>query len=579
MKLKYILLLIFIFIFCFMPTAKTADRREGIENFPQSYQPYLQELKKRYPNWKFTALYTNLNWKNVIDNENEFGKNLVPKSYSTAWKNTKTGEYNIEVDAGWVDCSRKAIEYTIDPRNFLNEVRILQFEGLSHDSNTMNQTAIEKILYGTEFYHRTVQYVNSSGRTITMTKKYSDLILTAGKTANVSSYHLASRIKQEVGPFLSHSSISGTVKGYEGLYNFYNIGATSSSEPMGAIKNGLQYAKDGKGATQATKTKYFIPWNTKEKAITGGAIFIGSSYISVGQDTIYLQKFHVSSQSNSTLFWHQYMTNVLAPYSESRSIYQGYSNSGILTGTMSFVIPVYNNMPKTPVQNPNILESSFNVDNTKVYANVSGGLNIRTGPSTSYEILTTVKAKEEMTRIAKGKQTGELWDRVRLSNGIIGYAYQGYLKQSAVQEEIKVEFDTSLTVKNNQVSGLNVNQLTVMQVKSKIKTNGTIKIYNFSGIELTNTQNVGTGSIIRIVDKNDVIKKEYKIIIYGDVNGDGKINSTDLLVLQRHILQIETLKGAFYTAGNVQKNGKNPSSLDSLFIQRHILGLQLIGQS
>ena len=153
---------------------------------------------------------------------------------------------------------------------------------------------------------------------------------------------------------MSHSSISGTVEGYKGLYNFYNIGATSSSEPMGAIKNGLQYAKDGKGASQATKDKYLIPWNNKEKAITGGGIFIGSSYINVGQNTIYLQKFDVNDDRNGTLFTHQYMTNVLAPYSESKSIYNGYQKSGILDSQISFIIPVYNNMPSIPMDNPNI---------------------------------------------------------------------------------------------------------------------------------------------------------------------------------------------------------------------------------
>lgn len=106
-----------------------------------------------------------------------------------------------------------------------------------------------------------------------MNETYADLILKGGQTSKVSPYHLASRIKQEVGPFLSHSSISGKVEGFKGLYNFYNIGATSSAEPMGAIKNGLQYAKDGKGASQATKDKYWIPWNTKERAITGGRNF------------------------------------------------------------------------------------------------------------------------------------------------------------------------------------------------------------------------------------------------------------------------------------------------------------------
>ena len=67
--------------------------------FPDNYQPYIDELKKKYPNWEFKALYTNLDWEYVIDNENIFGKNLVPKSYSDSWKNTTPGEYNVEVES------------------------------------------------------------------------------------------------------------------------------------------------------------------------------------------------------------------------------------------------------------------------------------------------------------------------------------------------------------------------------------------------------------------------------------------------------------------------------------------------
>ncbi len=213
-----------------------------------------------------------------------------------------------------------------------------------------------------------------------MKEKYADLILRAAKTSDVSAFHLASRIKQEVGPFLSHSSISGTVKGYAGLYNFYNIGATSSSEPMGAIKNGLQYAKDGKGASEETKKKYLIPWTSKDKAITGGAIFIGSSYINLGQNTIYLQKFHVSQNGSGSLFWHQYMTNVLAPYSEAKLIYNGYANSNMLDSTISFIVPVYENMPELPCISPNIYGRDYTQDNTRVKANVSNSLNVRCGP-------------------------------------------------------------------------------------------------------------------------------------------------------------------------------------------------------
>ena len=100
----------------------------------------------------------------------------------------------------------------MDARNFLNEVRIFQFEGLSYVDNINQLNTIEKILYGTEFYNKTVSYITSQGQTINMKEKYADLILRGAKESKVSSYHLASRIKQEVGPFLSHHSISGIVK-------------------------------------------------------------------------------------------------------------------------------------------------------------------------------------------------------------------------------------------------------------------------------------------------------------------------------------------------------------------------------
>ena len=724
---------------------------DGIENFPESYQPYLEELKKNHPNWTFTALYTNLDWDDVIQNENIFGKNLVPKSYNDRWKNTKPGEYNVEVDAGWVDCSKQSLLYTMDPRNFLNEVRIFQFEELSFNSSSNSVDGIEKILYGTEFYNQIVNYLTSSGSTVTMNKKYSDLIYSAGIQSKVSSYHLASRIKQEVGPFLSHSSISGKVAGYEGLYNFYNIGATSSSEPMGAIIKGLKYARDGNGASEATKTKYLIPWNTKERAITGGGIFIGSSYINIGQNTIYLQKFHVHDTNNGELFWHQYMTNVLAPYSESNIIYKGYANSNLLDLNMNFIIPVYDNMPEIQEESPAINPSDYEEDNTKVYANVETTLNVRSGPSTSYEKITSVSKNETMTRIARGKQSGELWDRVILENGIVGYVFQNYIEElpEIEVEEIKISVNNPV-IQKNEISKLNIEiypkeaeeqtveyissnekivkvdsdgniygvssgkaTITVRAISNGVKSSIDIEVYSkvngievnvknitlqegeeyqilaniepddannktvqyasentniatvndigiitavqtgntniqvfseededinqtiqvnviekiaeedlsfseniqvngneMSGIEeenrtvekllenilvsekyqvqivdkagniLQNQNLVGTGSKVQIYTNTDsqTLVAEYEILIYGDVDGNGKINSVDLLKLQRHILELEELDFVSQKAGNINKNGKKPTSVDLLLIQRHILGLKQIEQ-
>lgn len=454
----FIIISILFLVGCFMYlfySVEASTKVEGIDSFPESYRPYLEKLAEKYPNWMFVALYTGLDWNYVIDQENVFGKNLVPKNYIDRWKNTTPGQYDVEVDAGWVDCSRQAVEYCMDPKNFLNETRLFQFEGLSYDAHTNQVEGVEKILYGTEFYQKQVSYLTSTGGIVSMSETYGDLILRGGQTSLVSPYHLASRIKQEVGPFLSHKSISGDVQGYEGLYNFYNIGATSSAEPMGAIKNGLQYAKDGKGASEQTKSKYLIPWNTKEKAITGGGIFIGSSYINVGQNTIYLQKFDVNDERGEDLFWHQYMTNVLAPYSESKSIYQGYAKTDILSTPMTFIIPVYENMPEIPVQSPAIDPNDYNDDNTKVYCNNSGKVNVRTGPSTSYEIITTVTYQDKMTRIQKGKQTGDRWDRVILENGIVGYIFQTYVSE---MPDVQIE-SIELNMENTTLSKGETKQL------------------------------------------------------------------------------------------------------------------------
>lgn len=573
----YILIIIFLVItiylfFNFKVNASTI--LEGIENFPSSYQPYLRELKNKYPNWNFIALYTNLDWNYVIESENVFGKNLVPKNYSDSWKNTNENEYDVEVDSGWVDSSRRAVEYCMDPRNFLNSIRIFQFEELSYNANTNTLTGIEKILYGTEFYNKPVSYLDSVGNTIAMNEKYSDLILRASRASYVSSYHLASRIKQEVGPFLTHNSISGTVEGFEGLYNFYNIGATSSSEPMGAIKNGLRYAKDGNGAVSEIREKYLIPWNTKEKAITGGAIFIGSSYINVGQNTVYLQKFDVNDEGENGLFWHQYMTNVLAPYSESKSIYNGYQKNGLLNTAMSFIIPVYENMPEVPTDSPAINQSEFIDDNSKVVCNATN-VNIRTGPSTSYEIITTVSNPDNMTRIKKGIQSGERWDKVKLENGIIGYIYQTYVTE--ISDSFQIEFEYPLRESNFKITGVDYTNNSMLNIKEKIQTNLEIEIVNNKNEVLQNDNLVGTGSKIRLKE-NEVIVKEYEIILYGDANGDGKINSTDLLVIQRYILELEQLEEIYQKASNIRKNGKQPNSVDLLLIQRHILELQIIEQ-
>ena len=82
---KYLLLVAILAVVTVASIYYVAEAGSNIDSFPESYQPYLEELKKKYPNWNFVPLNTNLDWNTVIDAENKFGKNLVPKSYSDAW--------------------------------------------------------------------------------------------------------------------------------------------------------------------------------------------------------------------------------------------------------------------------------------------------------------------------------------------------------------------------------------------------------------------------------------------------------------------------------------------------------------
>ncbi len=144
-------------------------------------------------------------------------------------------------------------------------------------------------------------------------------------------------------------------------------------------------------------------------------------------------------------------------------------------------------------------------------------------------------------------------------------------------EDSEIHFDSSLNVNSLEVSGIDYNGNTAIDIKEKIITNLEIEIVNYQNQKLQDTDIVGTGSKI-LVKEDEKVLRRYQIIIYGDANSDGKINSVDLLVLQRHILEIEKLEGIFQKACNIAKNGKKPTSVDLLLIQRHILNLQTIEQ-
>lgn len=334
------------------PTPVTAlsdaefEAEMNAQAFPESYKPYLRELHKTYPYWSFKTYNTGLDWNTAVDNESKVGKSLIPNTKAAAWKSYESGAYDYAADryivydgTSWVTASRQAVAYYMDPRNFLTEKYVFMFEALAYEPQYQNADGVDKILNNTIYKGASYTYTDDAGNPFTAS--YKDTFIAAAALTGVSPYHLATRMKQEVvtGTSTVSSSVTGTVAGFEGIYNFYNIGASDGADG-GAVIRGLTFASQG--------TTYMRPWNNQYKAIVGGAQYIGSNYIARGQNTLYLEKFNVTP--NST-YSHQYMSNVMGAYSEAAKTYDAYKE-WMAAQPIVFYIPVYNSMPDTAVAAP-----------------------------------------------------------------------------------------------------------------------------------------------------------------------------------------------------------------------------------
>lgn len=376
-------------------TLSDADFAKSLAAFPADYQVLLMALHEKYPSWQFTAYNTGLDWEKAVSNENVVGLNLISNAKGVEWKSILEGAYDWTTDTfvpfdgtNWVTCSQSCLEYYMDPRNFLTADGIFQFENLSYNSENQDLSGINKILAGTALAGASYTYVDSSGSSVT--KTYAETFLEAAKASGVSPYYLASRAKQEVlsGTTLSNS-VTGKVSGYEGYYNFYNIGANNSTVSGQNVINGLIFAKTGNNMSSADMEKYMIPWNNPYNAIVGGAKYIGNNYINRGQNTIYLQKFNVTAYSR---YSHQYMANVEAAKAEAQKIYSAYMDLGNISAIFS--IPVYNNMPASPApipsggKNPNNWLKSLSVQDssTKKELALSPAFRVTSEENASYSI-------------------------------------------------------------------------------------------------------------------------------------------------------------------------------------------------
>jgi dockerin type I repeat protein len=467
------------------------------QGFPESYKPYLRKLHEQHPKWIFTAQKLGVDWNTALKEECVVGRNLVHSSALASWKSMEKGAYDFNggywygLDGSWVAASKEIIMYYMDPRNFLNDTYIFMFENQSYDPSYQTESGVKTILADTFM---------SGSYTCPDTKKkytYSQTFMDAAKKSGVSPYHLASRCRNEQGVNGAPQSL-GTVKGYENYFNFFDIQAYATST-MTAAEMGCKYAK-------TTNPTYLLPWTNQYKSIVGGSIFLGTGYITKGQDTLYLQKFDMVDGGNG-LYYHQYMTCVFGQANEAISLKNAYSQD-ILNSAMEFKIPVYNNMPDKLCPKPT---SSGDNNNYLKSLSVSG---------------TSISPKfDKFTASYTAKVNAEI-SSVTINANPLG-------KSAKVSGKGKVSLKT----------GENTVKVTCTAA-SGVKRTYTIKITRKAASQTLQQGDVNGDKYLTVVDallmlrynagKTQLDSAQLK---RADMNGDGKVDVIDALTLLKKISQ------------------------------------------
>ena len=378
------------------------------------YKEKIEALMELHPTWNFELLYTGLSLDEVVSGEAQVhSRNLVPSDKSGEWICSVCGTK--PYDSGWYCASEKATAYYMDPRNFLDEINIFQFQD------------VNEYISGVFTLEGIQNQVNN-----TYLKNYSNDIDTACRNQNVNPYYIISRLIQEQGK--NGTQIGRGMDGGDGntYYNPFNIGASGNGWDE-IYANALATAKS-------------YGWNTMEKALEGGITFCKANWLENYQNTLYQNKFDIDTRNGTALYTHQYMQNLMGAYSEAQLLQGMYANTGKINSYFTFIIPVYENMSSTVSQLPSNSSEIYPMD----VETTGTKINVRAEANTSSRVLTVIVDKgTKLLSIERGINSN--WQKIILTDGTIGYVSGTYLKQIDDQ----VNCNEKAKVKTNDGYGCN----------------------------------------------------------------------------------------------------------------------------
>jgi len=562
------------------------------QGFPESYIPGLLYLHYLYPSWQFTAVHTGLDWAASVAGESALWSSMVEPGCLSSWKSTQPGAYNwttgkwIGLDGDWVQASDDIIAYYMDPRNFFSPEAVFQFLSQSFDGAEDSSdkdvflSNLRTMMDGSFMYtagKETFTYSNN-GESI----NYVETFYEAGKKWNVSPYCLASMVLVEQG-FTGSSMVDGNVSGYEGLYNFFNIGAYTTSS-MSATQRGLWYA----GGGDSGSTSYNRPWNTRYKSILGGAEWFYDEYISCGQNTLYTKRFNVTPSNPDMLYKGQYMASVYGAAIEGCINSDGYSEA-MRKANLVFYIPVYENMPEIvsmPLKDgsPNNKLTSLSVSGISMTPTFSADTAAYSlvVPSGTSSITITARTADQNATVSIGGKAGASVS-VNLSTGdnaipVVVTAQNGDKRTYTITATRRgISYTDLYNLSDGLVTGLRPGlKVDAFLSGFSFGEGASLQVIGPDGTAKDAAAALGTGDTLKVTLADQTLLV-YTVVIYGDVSGDGVISNADRIKVRNHILGTGVLSGSALTAADANHDGRISNS-DRILIRNHILGTGNISQ-
>ena len=617
----------------------------SLESFPESYRPYLKILHSIYPNAKFVPYDTELDFERVVKGEYDpyYGKSLIWDNSNSRNGLKSLDTYNISTNtfrnnypgggAPWYVPNADTIAYYIDPRNFLNEVRVFMFESLKYDSSYYSIDGIETILKGSFMYDAYVDYVpeddvtedidttteNTQNNETTDEQTNTNETTTNEENAtgnneedskseenNQEENKIEENVQEETKPEENEqedtrkkfSQVIMEASAYWGINPYYvasriiqevGYGGRSSlvlgEYPDYPEYNGYyNFFNIGAGGDNVVRNGLNAAknngWDSEEKSIFGGTSSLSSDYVGVGQDTGYFQKWDVVCKESGSCLIHQYMQNIEAPFSEASKTYSGYLNTlgeNMYNVGYVFKIPVYDNMPEKTVL-PNSANPINYLRNLYVNDNLVNNFN-----SLVYDYEITIPSYMKKINIkANGVVEGvnisntgdiEITEDKQIINVVVK-ALNGNLRTYNIKVNLNDDYeltldDTITNIKNNIKDDYLYNIKTLNELKESITNVNSLAVVEITNKDGQSTDALATGTKVKITVANEV--KEYSIVVNGDAAGDGTISAVDYSLIKNKIMGSVNLNGVYMKAADVNGDGEI-NAVDYANIKNYIMG-------